>query len=178
MPLLWCVGNSACLFIMSGMEATETKVERTHSLMSQWNFKMNATKTYFSLFWRWLQTHTNTSFRESSGFSSFSQCVLGLFARACYITSAHWQREMDCVGSGWKFGECYNFALSVGLGVCENSLYAVHCVQPHVVLQVLPLHSSHSICFSEKTNKKRLFNNTNWVILNLFPDSSNRLYEN
>lgn len=50
MPLLWCVGNSACLFIMSGMEATETKVERTHSLMSQWNFKMNAIKTYFSLF--------------------------------------------------------------------------------------------------------------------------------
>lgn len=155
MPLLWCVGNSACLFIMSGMEATETKVERTHSLMSQWNLKMNATKTYFSLFRSECSEggckHTQT---RASGnpvvFLHFVSVCWVFFTRACYITSSHWQREMDCVGRGWKFGECYNFALSVGLGVCENTLYAVHCVQPHVMLQVLPLYSSHNICFSEK----------------------------
>lgn len=100
----------------------------------------------------------NTHKHEFQGIQWFF-FTFSLFTRACYITDTHWQSETDCVGRGWKFGEYYNFALCVCLGVCENTLYAVHCVQPHVVLQVLPLHASHSICFPEKYTPSDLYKN-------------------
>lgn len=54
--------------------------------------------------------------------SSFSLTTLGLFTRACYITTVPWQREMDCVGRGWRFGEYIILVFCVGLCASEDTL--------------------------------------------------------
>lgn len=109
MPLLWCVGISACLFIMSGMEATGTKVEETHSLMSQWNWNMNTTTTYFCA-----NTHADTHKLQRIFPFIFSLRVGFVYTALLHHLRALTERDGLC-GERMEVWWIHNFALCVGL---------------------------------------------------------------
>lgn len=107
------------------------KVESTDSLMSQWNLKIKDNNSVSQTAAHmcvcaclWGSVHTQKLQQNPVFFflSSFSLTMLGLFTRACYITSVPWQREMDCVGRGWRFGEYIIFVFCVGLCASEDTL--------------------------------------------------------
>lgn len=93
--------------------------------------KKYAPKTYFSHFrcecWESGYKHTQTGASGNPVVFLDFLSVLGLFTQAGYIISAHWWREMDCVGRGWKFGEYYNFALCRSGCVWAHSVCSTLC---------------------------------------------------
>lgn len=54
------------------------------------------------------------------------------------------------------------------VGVCVNTLCAVHCVQPHVVLKVLPLHANN-ICLPEKSTPNNIYETPKCATIHINP---------
>lgn len=165
-----------CLLCL-GWKPPWPKWKGTNSFMSQRNLAVKATKTYFSCFKegvlrRRAQTHKHKPQRIQGGFSSFSLCwfvYTGLLHHLCVLT----ERDGLWGEKGWKFSGCQQFAPSVCVCVCENSLFSVHGVQPHFAIKddhdfqvTAPVCFFNLFCFSLVKLEWKM---TDWIILSLFP---------